>query len=356
MKIAFASFLAMAALATMAGCVNHDDDASSDDLGSDASEVVGVTDLTEMEAAFGLEKDVKLPNGKWSRGDAQLKAGACWQARFGAGAAHPENWELRRYKTGAAFFRKLGVGPLEGDERAVRCVDIDAGFGGQKETFSLEGLSLDTAFRMKLGKLGGSEGAAGHLYLDFSRVSIEVQDADHLCGFYDLTGNEKSIDPALKAGTTALNACSAAHGTSCDTKSYDACKTAFAADTKGDGSIDRPAFRGLRFVGLTDTSLEPSVEALVYRYAMKTDTDARKFSMAADPVGEYKSHKTVGIDEIAIYEKLAVHHLKLNGQVEAMYVTGATEITDPTAHAKATCTRKLDAKGEPTTAYACTGI
>lgn len=355
MKIAFASFLAMAALATMAGCADHDD-ATADDLGSDASEVVGVTDLTEMEAAFGLEKDVKLANGKWSRGDAQLKAGACWQARFGPNAAHPESWELRRYKTGAAFFRKLGVGPLEGDERAVRCVDIDAGFGGQKETFSLEGISLDVAFRMKLGKLGGSEGAAGHLYMDFSRVSIEVQDADHLCGFYDLTNNAKSIDPALKAGTTALTACNAAHGTDCDAKSYAACKTAFAADTKGDGTIDRPAFRGLRFVGLTDTSLEPSVEAFVYAYAMKTDTDARKFSMAADPVGGFMSHKTVGIDEIAIYEKLAVHHLTLNGQVEAMYLTGAGETGDPTAHAKASCTRSVDAHGTPTTAYACKGL
>jgi hypothetical protein len=309
-----------------------------------------------MEAAFGLEKDVKLANGKWSRGDAQLKSGACWKARFGPGAAHPESWELRRYKTGAAFFRKLGVGPLEGDERAVRCVDIDAGFGGQKETYSLEGLSLDVAFRMNLGKLGGSDGAAGHLYLDFSRTSIEVQDPDHLCGFYGLEHNEKSIDPALKAGTVKLNACNAAHGTDCDHQAVEACKAAFVADAKGDGSIDRPAFRGMRFIGIQDQSIDPSVEAFVYKFAMKSDTDARKFSMAADPVGAFKSRKQVGIDDVAIYEKLAVHHLTLNGQVEALYLTAASETGDPTAHARASCTRSIDAQGTPTTAYACKGL
>lgn len=351
MKTSFACTLSLVALAGLAGCANPSDEPTPEGASSD---IVGVTDLTEMEAALGLEKDVKLPNGQWSRGDDKLKAGACWKSRFASADHDASTWEFRRYKNGAAFFRKAGVGALEGDQRAVRCVDVDVNTSGAPETFAFEGLALDVVVRSKLGAFQGASGGAGHEYMDFARMPIAVQDADHLCGFHDLSGHEASIDPALRAGSEAMRRCGGPD-VDCAFVAIEACKLAFAADAQGDGSIDRPAFSGLRFLETQDGSIDPSVAAFAYRYAQKTNTDAKAFSMSTDPIGTYRATSQRPGDTITSYEKMEVHHLTRAG-VEGLYLTAPNQPGNPKPSAKASCERRLGANGQPVTGYACSGL
>ena len=356
MKTTLASVLTLVVLSSIAGCGARD--AGDADADASTSDVVGVTDLAELEAAFGLRKDVKV-DGQWTRGDDRLHAGPCWQERFANPGHDPSHWELRRYTNGAAFFRKLGVTPEEGDERAVRCVDYDVDSGeGQVETYSLEGMSLDVAFRTKLGVPGSYEGAMGSMYLDFARVAVQVQDAEHLCGLYDLAGQQGSIDPAIKAGADAVAACPRADAPDCQERAYNVCKWVFVANTQDEGTIDFPAFTGgLRFLGTANDDVSASVAAFVYRYAMKNNTDALRFSMAADPVGSFVAHRPgkSEVEDVTVYDRLEVHHVAVNGYTEGLYLTVLNE-SDPAAHAVASCTRTLAADGQPTTSYACTGL
>lgn len=358
MKAASASALSLLLFSALAACGSHD---SGDASGTDGatSDVVGVTDLSELEAALGLEKDVKV-GGQWKRGDDRLHAGACWQERFADPGQDPGQWEFRRYTSGAAFFRKLGVTAEDGDERAVHCVDYDVDdLSGGLETRSLQGMSLDVAIRSKLGKPGPLEGAMGSEYLDFERDALQIQDAEHFCGLYgldDTDAPQSAIDPALEAGRAAQAACAEPDSQACQDNVYNVCKWVFVANTQNEGTVDFPAFaNGWRLLGSAKGDVSASVEAFVYRYALKNNKDALRFSMAADPVGAFVSHRVSATEDVTVYEKLEVHHVVTPGATESLFLTVRNE-SDAPAHAVASCTRAVDATGAPTITYVCTGL
>ena len=221
-------------LAAGSGCAANTEE-SFDSL--DESDIVGVTDLDKLEQALGLTKDVQV-NGKWTRSDAQLKAGECYASRLGPGSKDPQNWQYRRYKTGAAFFRKLNTGPATGDKRPVACVDIESPVDGMGAT-AIDGFMLDAAIRYKLGAFNGVEGAAGHKYVAFGEGGgVEVRDADHFCGLF-MDGTSTGPEPGYNAYNDELKKCSQQKGGDCETSAMNACKWWTTIDQQAD-TMDRP--------------------------------------------------------------------------------------------------------------------
>lgn len=317
-------------------------------------DVVGVTDLTALESALGLAKDVKTKGGAYSRKDAILKSGPCYLLTRGPNATDAKSWEFRRYTNGAAFFRKLGTAPATGDQRPVACVDLDSAEGN---TLALEGFALDAALRYGLGRLEGSDGGAGHAYLTFAKGEIEVRDAEHHCGFYDLSTSEPSNDPAWKAGSAEFADCRSQKGTEdqCNTYAYEACKAAFAADA-APLSVDRPKYQGNLVLGFGFADLQPQVAMVAYRFALKKAAESDAFSLTNDPIGRYVSHEGVSeLHSITHYDHADVDHSMENPGVEAIRIlTKGAPGAKPAVLAE--CKRSIADTGVPTGAFTCTGL
>lgn len=242
------------------------------DASSSDSDITGVTDLTEMEAALGLNHDFKGPDGKWSRGDETLKNGPCYQKLMTG--AEGASYQFRRYSNGAAFFKKLGAGAASGDERPVVCVDVDIfdQFSGsdQAQTISLSDFEVDSVVRYRFGAPQGTEGAAGSSYANFEGATIHY--SNYYCA---LDGAAWTFEPAAQSELTKW------------------------------------CFSGMQFPG-SQGEIEGHALLVVYQYALARSSESNRFSSQADPVGRFVSVQG-GYDaaeQIVKYEKLDLHILR----------------------------------------------
>jgi len=320
------------------------------------SEIVGVTDLSRLESAWGLKKDSQI-NGAWQRSDEKLKAGYCYQEKIGAFAKEPQNWEFRRYTTGAAFFRKANTGAASGDKRPIACIDIDSSFSDY--TMGIDGFMLDAALRYNLGKPFGSEGAAGHLYVSFGEngdKAVEIRDADHFCGLF--AGNP-GPEPGLKAFDAELAKCQSSGGADCEMVASNACKWWTTIDAQSD-TLDRPAWQNNYVVGLTGVEhFTPQHMMMAYKYALMKGKQSDIFSIGDDPIGKFAKVDVSGTPEsfwvAARYEHLDVHQVYKKGD-EALYVTPKSSDKKIESSAIAACHRSVDTTGKATSDFKCTGL
>jgi len=327
------------------GCAGEDESFGP----ADESDVVGVTDIGRLEAAFKLTKDVQK-NGKWTRSDAALKAGGCYEQHLGPGAKEPQNWQFRRYTDGAAFFRKPNTGAASGDKRPIACVDIDdRDLGG----VSLDGIVLDAALRYKMGAPIGSEGAAGHAYVSFEEGAVEIRDAAHFCGLFVSEG-ESGPEPGYQAYNDELKKCKAAKNADCETSAYNACVWWTTIDAQAD-TIDRPGWGNVHVVGVGSVPVE--VASLVYKYSLAKGNQSNVFSLGDDPVGVFESSggNAEGAWSVSRYSRLDVHHVVSKGD-EALYITPKSSDKKIAGSAVVSCHRTIDAANHPTGSYACKGL
>jgi hypothetical protein len=216
-------------------------DASSDDV-SAGSEIAAV------EQEFGLVKDERVA-GAWTRSDEALKAGGCYDPQA----------QVRRYKTGAAFFRADGL-----------CIDVDGYNGSVKVT----GWMLDLALRYHLGAPLGHQGGAGHSYVDFAKGTLEIAEPSRYCGFrFDPDTHAAPLAPPLQSGLDAYKACKAGGGdnTACYRKAVDTCTAAAVTDAARD-TIDRPSYDGDYIYAVSKgepgaKGPAPDLLMLVYKFA-----------------------------------------------------------------------------------------
>lgn len=339
-------------LMCIAGCAADSD--APEDMASE-SEIVGVTDLARLETAWGLKKDAQV-NGKWTRSDEKLKAGYCYKEKIGIFAKEAENWEFRRYTTGAAFFRKANTGPASGDKRPIACIDVDSSFDDY--TMGIDGFVLDAALRYNLGRPSGTEGAAGHQYVSFGdgEKAVEIRDADHFCGLF---AGEPGPEPGLKAFDAELAKCKASGGEDCEMQASNACKWWTTIDAQSD-KLDRPGWQNNYIVGLTGMEhFKPQHMMMTYKYALMKGNQSNIFSLGDDPVGKFVKLDVSGTAEsfwvAARYEHLDVHQVYKKG-TEALYVTPKSSDKKMEASAIASCTRTVDTMGKGTTDFKCTGL
>jgi hypothetical protein len=283
-----------ASLATF-GCSGNAD--SETDDSEDA--VTGVTDLTELEAAFHLQKDTKDAQGNWSRGPGKLKGGPCYKKLVGsAGGA---NFEFRRYSEGAAFFRKGNTGAASGEKRPILCVDIDTDWGNGA-TLEVSELEIDAAIRYRLGRPSGSEGAAGSTYQGFQYGYFRYRNA-YCNGF----------DPATKKG------------------------------------LEMECLGEVSFPGSANAA--PESVLLAYQYAWKVGKGSNVYSFQDDPVGRYVSSDG---DHIR-FEKVDAHRF-VAGNKENFALTPKNSDGNVAGRALALCSRS-SAAGEPgTRPMTCRGL
>jgi len=233
--------LAGASLLTF-GCASNVDDSTNADS-SDA--VTGLTDLAEFEAEFAFIKDVKDEQGNYSRGQDRLASGPCYQSLMAGPGA--ESYQFRRYRDGAAFFKKLGAGPASGDKRPVLCADIDYqnSDGYYEGTVKASDFEIDAALRYRLGRRGRDDGAAGTLYADYSKGNLRY--INQFCENYD----------------------------------------ALSVNSLGSGCLGGADFPG---------SMDPSgiLMNVVYQYAWKASVQSDAYSFQDDPVGRFVSMEVDG--------------------------------------------------------------
>lgn len=153
--------LAVVLVSCLAGCAAE----PAKDAASSSEDVVGVTDLGELEAAVGLE-----PGDGGT--DEMLHAGACYRALV-ARSSEVE-YEFRRYGNGASYFAKEGSGVNSGAHRPVVCVDR---FEGRLPAHSLSGVVLDAILRYDLGRLQrietlGTDGGRARSLWSFERGTM----------------------------------------------------------------------------------------------------------------------------------------------------------------------------------------
>lgn len=362
--------LSLPILALAAGCSAASPEPGP--VGGGEDEVVGVTDLKELESLLGLQADKKV-NGKWSRGDDKLTAGGCYAQKKGPGASEPESWEFRRYANGAAFFRKKDTGPASGDKRPVACVDIDLAEGpGAGQTIALDGFGLDAAVRYKLGKPTGFDGGAGQMYFAFSEGALKIRSSDSYCDLYFSPGSvareTHSIDPGTVAHRDTYWSCVDKGGSEqdCHAASYKACMAAVERDFESE-SLDRPAYIGGYVTEMTWRDLRPEQAMLAYKYAWAKAHDADLFAMSDDPIGRFEGAESYGdgpgLWHVARFERLDVHYITINTGEPG--TTGEEELlitpksSDKSIHGSAivSCSRPLSAEtNQPVAGYTCKGL
>lgn len=369
MKKSCVGLVAVLGTFALVGCSQEANDAQT----SGDNEVVGVTDLKELEQGLGLTVDTRT-NGAWSRGDDKLTKGSCYQELKGPNAKEPQNYEFRRYSKGAAFFRKANTGAASGDKRPVTCVDVDIERGqgpGGTETISVDGFMLDAALRYKLGRPTGYDAGMSHLYFAFNEGAVQIQPPDTRCGLYADPSNAaamaKSADPGLRAFGTTYAQCKGAGGAdaACGDKAMKACVTAGTLDCKAE-SLDRPSIGSAYIVEMTWRDLAPEQAMLAYKYAWKKAKDADLYSLSDDPVGRYLTSESYGdgpgMWHVARFEHLDVHHTTVNtgepGQlgVEELFITPKSSDRKIQESAIVSCSRPLASDGAPTKPYSCKGL
>lgn len=357
---------ALALLGGIVGCSQGPSGTTGDD-----QDVVGVTDLKALETELGLELD-KYENGAWSRAAERLEAGPCYAAKKGPNAPDPQNWEFRRYKKGAAFFKKLNHGEASGDKRPVTCVDVDLFYGEEfGETIALDGFGLDSALRYALGRPTGYDAGMSQLYFAFSDGAIKIRTPDSYCGLYFGPGSvprdATSIDPGTNAFRDAYWPCADAGGdeTECYMNAMKSCETAVEKDLETE-SLDRPGYLGAYVTEMTWRDLQPVQAMLAYKYAWKKAKESDLYSLSDDPMGKYLGAESYGDGpgywHAARYEHLDVHHTILNtgepnvqGE-EAVYITPKSSDKAIAESAIVACKRPLSPEGEPVASYTCTGL
>lgn len=282
-------FVSCALVVTAVGCAASEPGAASND---DA--ITGVTDLSEMESALGLYGDTKDTHGNYERPEAKLEAGPCYvKLMKGPDAA---NYELRRYTTGAAFFKKEGAGLASGAERPVLCVDVDVDAsenGDGAQTIMVSDIEIDSVLRYRLGAPTGGDGAAGTFYDDFQNGAVSYH------GGY--CPENSSFDPL------AANAMS----TFC--------------------------FGEVKFPG--DSGADGRLQLLVYEFASKKAAKTNRYSMAADPVGRFVSMQGDYTSQHIRFEHLDGHSSQnKDGTVTTIAITPKNSDNDIAAKALVTCT------------------
>jgi hypothetical protein len=276
----------------------------SPQTGSDTSDVVGVEDLSLLEAELGLERDVKNASGAWSR---DVKQGACYAA---SQAAEP-HWEFRRYKTGAAFFDKKADAPGKGDSRPVLCVDVEP--DGDGWSMPLHPDVLDAVVRYHLGRTSGTDSAMGGARaLDFERGWLAGHSNAFDCGVAtDYVFGEAGDGPEGK-GVIAYRECTARGGSAddCEGEAQAAC---VAQGELEDGPL---GFIPWNLTVYPQESTSPVQERLyidwstvrsIEAFARSKATTDDRFNMATDPVGRFLKSEPAGNVTHLRYEHLDVH-------------------------------------------------
>lgn len=242
---------------------------STSEPAANDSDLTGVTDLTDMEAALGLQKDWQQADGTWYRGNDKLEAGACYKKLI----AGPDgaSYQFRRYSTGASFFKKLDAGAESGDERPVLCVDIDIerweGSKSYRETMALNDFEIDSVIRYRLGTPKGSDGAAGSIYNTFEGGAVHY-----------------------------INATCYGEGST------------FTFDPTSEGEISRSCLAGAMFPG-SNGEVGGAGLLTVYQYARLKAHETNRFSYDADAVGRFIRVKGQwdSPDQVVEYEHMDLH-------------------------------------------------
>ena len=279
--------LVLASLSLVAGCSASASDAAA----ADESEITGVTDLSELEAAMILEKDVKDASGNYQRSEAKLQAGPCYQKLMtGADAA---NVQFRRYTNGAAFFKKPGSGPSSGAERPVLCVDVDVSYDGDADdTLMVSDIEVDAVLRYRLGAPTGGDGALGTFYNEFKNGAVKY------------------------------------HGAFCPEGGFDP----LAA-----GALGSYCFGGADFPGGKDAN--GALMLLVYQYAFKTAQATDRFSAQADRVGRFVSMEGDYENQHMRFEKMDGHASRsADGNVQKISLTPKNSDASIATKAVVSCT------------------
>ncbi|MFO0735207.1 MAG: hypothetical protein U0270_04980 [Labilithrix sp.] len=315
----FRSF-ALATVALLIGC-----SASPAPAESSSEDVVGVTDLTEMESALGLKPGPRDP--------AKLQAGQCYQRTIGS--IYGGLFEFRAYVNGAAFFPKRGTAPGTGDQRAVTCVDVDA----ENRPMALGGVALDVALRYRLGAPKANLFGTGHSYALFQNGMAETGYGDQFCGHGPARfgGFANAINPAFV------------------TSDHDECLASFGRDMTEDG-IDRPAFDSERYfyeleLNNSRDHVSGELASLVYRYAQKSAVGVDAFTVANDPVGRLVTEDGPHLR----FEHLDAHDVRAYG-TQLIAITPKLSDGDIIGRAVAMCTRRVNDRGEATSDFSCRGL
>lgn len=295
------SALVLTGLSTIVGCSAN---ASSEDANAGASDdaLTGINDLSEMEAALGLNKDEKNADGSWNRPQAKLENGPCYK-KLVAGP-NGSQYEFRRYYEGAAFFKKQGAGAQSGSDRPVLCVDVDITYDGgntneYQDTIEVSDIEIDSVLRYRLGKPTGGDGAAGTFYDGFVGGYVSY------------------------------------HGGYCPKDGWD------ATDAK---MLDSWCFGAIDFPGNNEANGD--LQLMVYQFAYNRASASSRFSMKNDAAGRFVSME-------GNFEKQTIHFEKVDASAErdsegnhqALTIrskSGATlahcEIVNGDETQKATCT------------------
>jgi hypothetical protein len=232
--------LVIGAVTTAVGCSAP---ASDDPASASDDALTSVTDLTEMEAAFGFYKDEKDPlSGTWNRSDAKLQNGPCYKKLIESPTG--SLYEMRRYTSGAAFFKKQGAGFASGTERPVLCVDVDVVYddGKTEDTLAVSDIEIDAVLRYRLGAPTGGDAAAGTYYDGFRFGYVSY------------------------------------HGGYCPENGFDPTDPDALA-TYCFGAIDFPG----------NQQADGGLQLMIYQYAWKHAVAQNSFSTKNDPVGRFVS-------------------------------------------------------------------
>jgi hypothetical protein len=283
-------FVSCALVFTAVGCAASSSESSAP---SNDNAITGVTDLSEMEAALGLYGDTKDAHGAYERPEAKLVAGPCY-AKLMKGPSAAE-YELRRYTSGAAFFKKAGAGVASGDERPVLCVDVDVddAEGDGPQTIMVSDIEIDSVLRYRLGAPTGGDGAAGTFYDDFTNGAVSY------------------------------------HGGYCPEK------TGF--DPLSPDAMKTFCFGEVKFPG--DNGADGRLQLLVYQFASKNAAATNRYSMSADPVGRFVSMEGDGANQHIRFEHLDGHSSQnKDGTVTTIAITPKNSDAAIATNAIVTCT------------------
>jgi hypothetical protein len=370
MRLASFSLFGLLGLVSLLGAACASTTGEPSSSGDEA--VTGVTDLDAVEAELALVKDVQDEHGAWSRPEAKLQSGPCFKQTVGG--SNGASYEFRRYRQGAAFFMKRGAGPMAGDKRAIRCIDVDITplEKGDASIVALSGVTLDTVMRYHFGKPVGYDAGLGHLWANFERGTAEVKDSEHYCGFY---GDSGERSPGADAFAQAITTCKEGGGSEddCSSKAMTACKKAVVKDVARD-TIDRPAFDtidenpsmylwGLQIPTNDNGSsyMSASLASAVYRYALKVGASHSAFTLTGDPIGKFVKLDWVAgqsdneYTEHARFEHADAHHI-IEAGIERLAITPKGADAKVVDAAFVLCTRTVNDSSRPTTAYQCRGL
>lgn len=304
-RLALAS-LFVAGVTSLAGCSTET--ASSDVAsGGDEQDITGVTDLSELESAFGLSKDTKDAQGNWGRHKDILTNGPCYKRTVGG--PDGASYQFRRYSSGAAFFKKLGAGPQSGDERPVVCVDVDRWGIEGVSTMEVDDFQVDSAIRYRLGAPTGGDGAAGSYYEGFANGHFR---------FSNWYCSEQPFEPLNQS----------AFGSSC---------------------LSEVTFPG-------GNGVDADLVTLVYQYAHKHAVGTDRFSTLNDAAGRFVSMEgSWETKEVHLhFERLDAHLTRFENGSRAIFLT--PKGTEPSINlAVAACL--ISASGDDgRSTYGCNGL